>query len=254
MTSFTNYFHNTLNILSLGYYTIPQNDDEALLPPSQIIPIVENNQLQKIIDDLDDFDILLCNGQRYWFSYVVEIFSRSKYSHIGIVLKSPTWLSPELTGNYFFESGTERFPDAVDHKIKYGVQLTSLEEMISTYVGNIYLRKLTSKAYKTNPKYYQDKFTKLYNLVKNKPYDNNVLDLFQAEIRRQIEGSSQKLNTFFCSALVSFILTQFGFLPPDTKWDLIQPKDFAPDSIIDKELEKMKFATLGKLEHIYPFE
>ena len=41
------------------------------------------------------------------------------------------------------ESGFEDKPDSENNRIKLGVQLTKLEDVIKTYNGNIYIRKLT---------------------------------------------------------------------------------------------------------------
>jgi len=210
----------------------------------------ETTDAISIIDNhLDTMDIILCNGQNYWFSSVVEYATWSKFSHIGLVLKSPTWLHPELTGNYFLESGVEKFPDAVDHKMKFGVQITDLEKMIKSYTGTLYFRKIISIPLRENPSYYQEKLKKIHKIIHNKPYDYSPIDLLEAQIRIRMRNAN-RTDSFFCSALVAFIYTQLGFLPADTEWDLVLPKDFVQGYNIEDILEKTGFASLGPMVRI----
>lgn len=201
-----------------------------------------------LINDLDTFDIILCNGQNYWFSSVIEYATWSKFSHIGIVLKSPTWLHPELTGNYFLESGVEKFSDAVDHKMKFGVQITNLNKMINNYIGTLYVRKLKSEPYKTNPYYYENKLKGVYEMIRDKPYDENPIDLIQAQMRIKLHDNHDE--SFFCSALVAFIYVQLGFLPVDIDWHLVVPKDFASGYNMEKLMLDKGLGSLENMERI----
>ena len=205
-----------------------------------------SKKILDIIDNLDTLDVMLFNGQNYWFSYVVEWATWSQFSHIGLVLKSPTWLHPSLTGNYLLESGSESTPDAIDHKIKFGVQITPLETLLENYVGKIYYRKINSLPLKENPQYYHNKIKDIHTLIQDKPYDDSGLDLIAADLRVKL-GNCQRTNAFFCSALVGFIFTQLGFLPADTQWDLITPKDFAGGYKMEEDLKRHNLCELGPM-------
>ena len=50
----------------------------------------------------------------------------------------------KLMGMYLWESSLETFPDAIDHKIKFGVEIVSLKEVLSNDIqqDDMYFRKL----------------------------------------------------------------------------------------------------------------
>lgn len=218
-------------------------------PELLMIEYEKKDKWSELFDKLDNFDIMLFNGQNFWFSYVVEWTTWSQFSHIGIVLKSPTWLHPSLTGTYLLESGEEDIPDAVTHKLKFGVQITSLEHVIKNYTGNIYYRKLISVPYTENPNHYYDVLKRIYDMIENKPYDDTPLDLIRIALHLKL-GDCRRTNSFFCSALVSFIFTQLGVLPSDIQWDLIEPKDYDTKGKIEECMDQQKMASMGPITKI----
>lgn len=200
------------------------------------------------LDVLEDLDIILFTGQDYWASYLIEYFTWSNYSHIGIVLRSPTYISPELTGTYLLESGTEDFPDSEDHKMKFGVRLSDLNKVISEYTGRIYYRKCTHpfNINEISRQALHDKIKKIHNTIYDKPYDDYLVDLLRTEFHFKI-GNCQDSKEFFCSALAAYVYTQLGFLPANTQWSLILPKYFGQGNKIDQMLQEEHQASLGKL-------
>ena len=207
------------------------------------------NKITGIYNQLNNFDIMLFNGRNYWFSYLVEYVTWSRFSHIGIVLKSPTWLHPSLTDNYLLESGLEDIPDAISHKLKFGVRITPLDYLLKNYTGEMYYRNLESIAYKENPEYYHETLKRIYDMIQNKPYDDSVADLIIIPLHLKL-GDCQRTNAFFCSALVSFIYVQLGILPSDLQWDLIEPRDYGVHRTIETEMEQQRMASFGPLVHI----
>ena len=79
------------------------------------------------MDDLQTGDILLFTGHKTswlkYFSYMIEYATHSNFSHVAMVLRDPTYISPNLKGLYVWESGWEGKPDPQDGEIKLGVQL-----------------------------------------------------------------------------------------------------------------------------------
>lgn len=184
--------------------------------------------------DIDDFDIILFSGKYWWPSYLIEWVQGSPYSHIGIVLKKPTYIHPNLTGIYLLEAGQECVPDAEDGKKKFGVQITELNDLISRYNGGVYIRKLN----------YKDK-TKLrltmniiHGHIHNKPYDSNLLDLMRAATGLCI-GNCNIEERFFCSALVTYVLIHLGLLDKDIAWSLIEPKDYGKGGKMEEKLKEL---------------
>ena len=100
--------------------------------------------------DLQTGDLILFNGEETgWLKYFTEMIkfaTHSNYSHIGMIVKDPTFIHPSLTGTYVWESGWEGMKDPQDGKIKLGVQLTPLHEMLTTFKGSkIMIRKIITK-------------------------------------------------------------------------------------------------------------
>lgn len=170
-------------------------------------------------------DILLFST-KHWYSKLIEFFTQSKFSHIGIILKDPIYIKPTLKGLYLFESGAESKPSPEDGKKKYGVQITKLEDILdsysSSYLGNLYYRKLDCDRNKD----FYDKIKKIHDKTYNKPYDIDIIDWIKAEFDIKL-GNEQKTNTYWCSALTAFTYVNLGFLKEDLPWTIIKPSEFS---------------------------
>lgn len=169
-------------------------------------------------------DSILFHGTGFWFSYIVEWATWSEFSHVGMVLRDPFYIDPKLKGVYMLESGEESFPDAVDHKLCWGVQIVNLEKVFELYRGKIYHRPLKCK----NPEIHSDFdqiLTDLWSRIKDLPYDDSPWDLIRAEFGLHY-GDANRTDTFFCSALQSFIYDQMKLFHQPVQWDMILPKDY----------------------------
>ena len=184
--------------------------------------------------NLETGDILLFSNIFKWYNpltypgKLIEIATRSPYSHIGIILKSPTYIDEKLTGIYLWESDGDGSKDAETNKMKFGVKLTPIEEVMK-WKEYIYLKKIN----KTFSHKFDDESIKtLYEVTKNVPYDYNIRDWIGAFFRNKLIKTDRRM---FCSAFVAFILVQLGFLKLSCDFSIIQPKDF--DSNFSKYLE-----------------
>ena len=81
------------------------------------------------IDELETGDIVLFSGN-YFLSHIVEYFTKSIYSHVGVILKNPNLGDATFKGIYLLESEREDTPDPENNRIKKGVQLINLEEKL----------------------------------------------------------------------------------------------------------------------------
>jgi hypothetical protein len=185
-------------------------------------------------------DILLYNTTKYWYSRLIERFTSSDYSHVSIVLHRPTWLDPSLCEEeyYVLESGSERFPDAVSGEIKFGVQVCPLSKVWAEYAsqgyGHLYVRRIRF-LHPNGPGALMDGIKAAYAKVNECPYDLNPCDWIkcyfdETQTLPQIEASSQrdqKTTSFWCSALVSFVLVVAGFLDKAVPWTVVTPYDFS---------------------------
>ena len=172
-------------------------------------------------------DILLFDnnggGLMGFFSSLIKKITKSNISHVAMVLKDPDFLDPPLKGFYVWESNYEGKPDPQDDKIKFGVQITPLEEVLDYY------RKNKSKVFVRKIICYQRVFSKnnledIHKIVYGKEYDINISDWIEAIDRK--DKKPQKTDRFWCSALVGYIYTKCGILNPNTDWSILRPSDF----------------------------
>lgn len=161
------------------------------------------------------------------FTGLIKYFTKSKYSHIAMVLKDPDFLHPSLKGYYVWESSWEGKPDPQDGKIKLGVQITPFEEIYNTYKetgSSIYLRKVNCKKEMFNINNLSD----IHKVVYQKPYDIIPSDWIEAIFRK--DDHPQKTDRFWCAALVGYIYTKCGILKKNTDWSVLRPSDFSIQS------------------------
>ena len=94
------------------------------------------------LDKLETGDIILFNSESQsgffkYFSDLIKFGTHSNYTHIGMVLKDPTFFknksNEDLKGLYFWESSWENIPDAQDGEIKLGVQIVPLKDIKERY-------------------------------------------------------------------------------------------------------------------------
>ena len=95
------------------------------------------------MDFLQTGDIILFQG-RSFLSYLLEYFGRSPYSHVGMIVRNPSFLNPALEdGIYLLESGWNPIPDVETGQTKIGVQLHFLEDILKECQPNtVYVRKV----------------------------------------------------------------------------------------------------------------
>lgn len=211
------------------------------VPATQIPGVVGN------LDDLKTGDLLLFGDSPFWFSDLIRYFSKSKYSHIGIILRDPTYIDPKLTGLYLWESGSENFVDSEDDKKKFGVQITNLHELLSKKENNSSIGFLDYRSLYTDKtkEYIEQKIKEIHQKVHNIPYDTDLNDFLEAssdvniiEPKTDVKPRTwlswmipnhRKTNTFFCSALVGYVYTQLGLLPKETEWSQCSPQFFSSE-------------------------
>ena len=184
-------------------------------------------------DDIkfDTGDIILFEDKSHnswldYLSYLIQYFTDSKYSHVGMVVKDPLIKGKTIKGLYLLEStGLDHMIDIDDHKTKFGVQIVDLHKRLQSDDDIFYYRKLNKDRDET----FNDLYNKTYVIVKDKPYDINPLDWCKADFDLK-KGNVQKTNTFFCSALVSFMLVSLNILPRDIDWTIMRPKDLGTEN------------------------
>lgn len=185
-------------------------------------------------DDLKTGDLIFFTGHttgwlRY-FSSLIEYSTHSNYSHVGMIIKNPTFIDPELIGTYVWESGWEGERDPQDDRIKLGVQLTPFKEILKNFSGS---KAIIRKINCPDNIFTEEKLLAIHTVVYGKPYDIVPKDWIWALFRK--DKTPQKTDRFWCSALVGYIYTKCGVLKADTDWSILRPSDFS----LDGELLKL---------------
>lgn len=197
---------------------------------------------------LETGDIILFRGTGIIATFL-EYFGKSKYSHVGIILKNPKFLNEKLEdGIYILESSYNNTPDAEDNKLKLGVQIHRLDDIIPEFGKNsAYIRKVNCVR---DEKFYE-KLSNIHKEIHNKPYDLNVFDWISAKYNLDKEINPNPLykqtREFWCSALVSYIFYELGMIKQDINWTLMAPREFSSDEgkyitfLCDIEKEKLLY-------------
>jgi hypothetical protein len=176
--------------------------------------------------DFNTGDLILYHGKQNFISDIIEYFTHSIYSHVGIIIRDPQFTSPPLKGLYFLESGQSLQPDAENGRNKFGVQLVPLKETLqkSQKYADFYYRKLDCNRDDT----FYEKLAEAHSMVHNDSYDTNIIDLFCAATHYKI-GNEQRTDEFICSALVTYIYVKLELISDNTNWTTITPKDFGTE-------------------------
>jgi hypothetical protein len=175
-------------------------------------------------------DLILFRGTS-WISKLVEWVGISKYSHIGIIIKNPKFLNPELEdGIYLLESSWNDTPDVEDKEFKVGVQLHFLEDVLKEYPkGSIDVRHIQCER---NDSFFT-KLIEIHKEIHNKPYDLNPCDWLCARYNIACpfppNAYFQTKKSFWCSALVSYIFCELGLINKEINWTLMAPREFSSD-------------------------
>lgn len=182
----------------------------------------------KLLNTCKTGDLLLFNTRTHWYDFLIEKFTNSKFSHIGMIVRDISFCGKEDIGICMLESGYEPFPDVIDDKTIYGVQLSNLGKVLDLYAnkngrnGYIYYRALSCNRDASFNKITRQSIEPVYR----KPYDLLPQDWVKSAFDIK-EGNETRTNTFWCSALVAYMYDKYGFINRQTPWTIIQPTQFS---------------------------
>jgi hypothetical protein len=187
----------------------------------------------RIRNNLRTGDLILFSG-RGFISWIIQKFTRSRWSHIGMIIKES-----EFDMTLLWESTTLSKIKTIHGEEKRGVAIRPLSEVVNGYKGIIGLRLLRERLTEVNIETLKD----LRKEFKNKDYERSTLELFRSAYD-WVGGSNRRdLSSVFCSELVAEAYQRFGFLTLEIPSNEYTPSDF--ESI---ELVKNKLAQLIVLE------
>lgn len=180
------------------------------------------------MDTLETGDIILFRGNS-WLSYLLQWIGRSRYSHVGMIIKNPSFINDSLAdGLYLLESGWNAIPDSEDRIIKSGVQLHRLSDILHTcQPSSVYVRRISCER---NHAFYE-KLDTIHQTIHNRPYDMNLWDWIRAAYHLDIDGSispspSATTEQFWCSALIAYVFDKLELIEP-INWSVVAPRDFS---------------------------
>ncbi len=184
---------------------------------------------------LDTGDIVLFSGKGP-ISQGIKRFTFSKWSHVGMVIKSH-----EFDSILLWESTTlTDIPDLESGNLLKGVQIVPLSQRIALYNGGISIRKLTIGRTKKRIA----SLVKLRKELRGKKYEKSNLELIRSAYDGPFGHNTEDLSSLFCSELVAEAYQAMGLLPDDKKSEDYKPSnEYTP---ADFSYKKRKYFHLLK--------
>jgi len=180
----------------------------------------------KVRDSLQSGDIALFRGRGLislmvlWISSLGRWFKNTRFSHIGMII---------------VDSGRVMILESTTLNGKNGVQLNPLSEVLQTYTGAVFIRRLCCN----RDEHFYDVLTKTTAELLGRPYEKNLIELMgaAAEIFHIFDGHKSNLSSVFCSELVTEIFRRWGFLPQSVPPNEYSPQDYDFKGKVDSQLQ-----------------
>ena len=189
----------------------------------------------EIRDSLKTGDIVLFSGQSQ-VSGILKWFKRSKWSHVGMVVKLPQFDAIMLWESTLLSSAT----DVETGMPSLGVRLVPLSQRIG---GEVAIRRLENVVLSQED---IDKLSALRVELRGRPYERNPVELFKSVWDLPFGRNEEDLSSVFCSELVAEAYQALGLLPEEQPSNEYTPADFSSERFIPL----LKGATLGPEEFV----
>lgn len=196
----------------------------------------------EIRDQLGTGDVVLFSGKG-GISNLIKNFTRSKWSHVGMVL-----CIPESDMVLLWESTTlSNIADLDTHRITKGVQLVPFSQRLQRYEGTAAVRQLAVNRKQLN----LDGLSTFRSEMKGRPYEKSEAELFKAAYDGWGGKNEEDFSSLFCSELVAGAYQAMGLLPkPANKNDkaVLPANEYTPKDFSDEARQPLGLllgATLG---------
>lgn len=175
---------------------------------------MEQERLATLLAEARSGDLLLFSGKGF-ISGVVRLFTGSRWSHVGLVMREGEQL-------LVLESTiTDESVDTVLGEAVRGVQVVSLIDKLGAYEGTIALRRLEIDV---RPETLDEEIREIASMWRYRGYKdftvNLLLDLFSPRRR------PQRVDRMFCSELVAEVYKRLGVMCRATRSSRYVPGDF----------------------------
>lgn len=173
-------------------------------------------------------DLILFSGKSA-IGRFIRLYSNSKWSHLGMVVKVD-----DIDMVLLWESTSiNNVPDAIDRKIKRGVQTTSLSERLENFEGEVAVRFLQGDLAPEAKKALKD----LRDLWKDRPYEQSKLQLVNSLMDMiGTDANVEDFSSIFCSELVAEGLQVLGVMDGEHPANEFAPSDFGDDGKFEKHI------------------
>lgn len=188
--------------------------------------------------ELKTGDIVLFSGKG-GVSEWIKWFTRSDYSHVGMVLRIPKfeivllWESTTLCNVKDVEAGREL----------QGVQLVPLSDRVKKYSGDIAIRRLDYGDAENDMEKMVYALEQKRTELKRRPYEEKIRELIRSAYDGPLGENTEDLSSVFCSELVAEAYQAMGLLPQDIPSNEYTPADFSKEA--KKELPLLQGASLS---------
>lgn len=174
-------------------------------------------------DEIKTGDIILFSGKGT-ISEAIKFFTRSKWSHLGMVVYIKEW-----DMNVLWESTTlGDMEDVESGEIKKGVQMTLLRDRVIKYDGEVVLRKL----HYTPTRETEEKLRDFRAECKDKPYEKDYVELVKSAYDGWLgKNCEENLTSLFCSEMLAEAYQKMGLLSENKPSNEYTPADFGKDNI-----------------------
>lgn len=182
--------------------------DEVMLPAQPY---------RSLREQLKTGDLVLFSG-RTLSSRLVRIFTGSRWSHIGMVVRLP-----DMPGTPLLWEATRpsKVRDIFRGMPADGVQLVPLDDRVLSYEGHVAIRRLQGVSPDAGRRRCLEQ---LMDAWRDRPYHNFVRRFFGVLLCR--DAGSPFRRGGFCSELVAEVYRQWRLLPADRPAHHYVPRDF----------------------------
>lgn len=165
----------------------------------------------EVRNDLQSLDLLLFSGKGV-FSHWIKRFTRSKWSHVALVLRQGESI-------FCFESTTLNTSEGNPVK---GVQVNLLSQRLKNYTGLVTFKKLN---HDLSPRMVDQKLYQLRKRFEGVPYEQSLVELAASALKHPL--LHEDLDSLFCSELVAEVYQEFGFLNERIPSNSYTPEDLS---------------------------
>ena len=197
---------------------------------------------EDLAEDLKTGDVLLVSG-RSAFSLVARMFTRSRWSHVGMIVKTPHFREDpdDLYLWHSVRTTDHPYKDVLSDSVKSGPQLNGLRQFFSGHstaassTASVRRVTLLKPERRTGAVLLEeDAGEGLLNWMlvtsKGKDYEQNLLQLVRSSLPNFLGRNREDTTSLFCSELVALTYRRMGLFHHDSSaypTNDIVPADFA---------------------------